>query len=62
MNVFLIEPTSVIVPVTLYVVPSLLTKPSPETTTVLFVNGLPSYCFFAVALVNVTFLGMISNV
>ena len=39
MNVFLIEPTSVIVPVTLYVAPSLLTKPSPETTTVLFVNA-----------------------
>lgn len=39
MNVFLIEPASVIVPLTLYVAPSLLTKPSPETTTVLFVNA-----------------------
>ena len=56
MNVLLFAapPTSVWLPVTLYVAPSPSTNPSPVTVTLLFVSGLPSYSFVSVALVSVT--------
>ena len=55
MNVFFVEPTFVIVPVTLYVAPSFSANPNLlVTVTVAFVNGLPSYTFSAFALVNET--------
>ena len=55
MNVLFFVPTSVIVPVTLYVAPSFSANPNLLVTVTLeFVNGLPSYTFSSLALVNVT--------
>ena len=54
MNVFLLLPTFVCVPVTLYVAPWPLTKPSPLTVTVSFVSAVPSYSLLSVAEVSVT--------
>ena len=56
MNALLVEPTSVIDPVTLNVAPSPSMNPSPVISTLPFVNAFPSYCLESVALVNVTSL------